>query len=173
VAVTPTVTMTPPHPTTPPALTVTPPASPTTPPVSTPTTPSTPEAPRPCASFNDFAPGKSNVTVTPVNKARAIAMGTALCTWAGGGQTFTIEEWVSDGGLSTGFSGLTYDIQAHVTGAGAGPVDGEAWVAVYLGAPGTGPFHDGTQVVLQTKLAETLKAKIEAPGSPFDAFAKG
>jgi hypothetical protein len=41
------------------------------------------------------------------------------------------------------------------------------------GCPGTGPFHDGTQVVLQTKLAGTLKAKIEAPGSPFDAFAKG
>jgi hypothetical protein len=172
VAPPPTVTIAPPRTTTPPPVAVTTTAGPTTPAVSTTTPP--PAAPKLCAIFDDFAPGSgSNVTVTAENKAHATAMGTALCTWVGGGAKYNIEEWVSDGGVSMGFSGLTYDIQAHVTGAGAGPVDDEAWVAVYLGPPGTGPFHDGTQVVLQTKLAETLKAKIEAPGSPFDAFAKG
>jgi hypothetical protein len=175
VAVTPTLTSSPPRTTTPPPVAVTTPAGPTTSPVSPTTTqPSTPADPKPCKTFDDFAPGSGgNVTVTAQMKARAIAMGTALCAWAGGGQTYDVEEWVSNGGLSMGYVGLTYNIQAHITGAAAGPPTGEYWIAITQGTGTGATFPDGTQVHYETSVPAAIKAKIEASGSPFDAFAKG
>ncbi|MDX6243390.1 MAG: hypothetical protein QOE76_1113 [Frankiales bacterium] len=153
------------------------PAAPTTP-ATTPTTSTTaattqpPAAPEPCKTFDDFAPGAGgNLTVTAQMKARAIAMGTALCAWAGGGKTYEIEEWVSIGGLSTGYVGLTYNIQAHIIGGSAGPIPaGEYWIAVTHGAASGATFPDGTQVHYETSVPAAIKAKVEAPGSPFDAF---
>ena len=112
--------------------------------------------------------------ITDAMKAKARAMGDKLCALVGGGARYNIEEWISIGGLSGFFHGLTHDVQAHLTGAGAGPVDNEAWVAVSQAPAGTAPtFKDGTTIALQTKLANSLKAKIEVPGGPFDAFATG
>ncbi|BEP14462.1 hypothetical protein acdb102_27730 [Acidothermaceae bacterium B102] len=126
--------------------------------------------PLPCAVADNFA----DPTVTAAEKQHAQAMGTALCRLVGGGAHYTIEEWISNGGLSGMFHGLTYDIEAHLIGAHAGPVNNEAWLAIHLAPAGTTPtFPDGTMVTLQTDLATLLKDKIEVQGGPFDAFAGG
>jgi hypothetical protein len=49
-------------------------------------------------------------------------------------------------------------------------VTGEFWIAVTEGKPGSSTFPDGTQVRYETNVSKDLKAKIEADGSPFDAF---
>ena len=170
-----------PAPPTPPAVVThtTQPPAPTSlspsPTVSLSPSPSTSAAPLPCTVLDDFAPGAAgSLVVTDAMKAKANAMGTALCTLVGGGARYQMEEWLSIGGLSGGFNGLTYDVEAHLIGAAAGPVDDEAWLAVYQAPAGTTPtFADGTMITLQTRLAESLKAKIEVQGGPFDAFGAG
>ena len=89
-------------------------------PVTT-TPPSTPTALLPCTVSDDFGPGLAGtLVITDAMKAKARAMGNTLCQLVGGGARYNIEEWISIGGLSGLFHGLTYDVQAHLTGAGCG-----------------------------------------------------
>jgi hypothetical protein len=106
----------------------------------------------PCPTFNDF----SDASVTVAEKARATAMGTYLCSALGGGAKFgQLEEWVSTGGLSGGYPGRVYNIQAHHPGIGAGnPTEqGEIWISVYQDK--ASPTSTGVQV---SDDGETLSA---------------
>ena len=139
----------------------------------------------PCPTFDDFTDGK----VTAAQKTRATAMGTYLCSALGGGAKFgQVEEWVSTGGLSGGGTGLTYDIQAHHPGAGAGnPTEqGEVWLSISQHSPVAGAaavsvtadqgvlsaiWPDGT-TVLMTAGKDTPANRAILADPVFDAFAQ-
>jgi hypothetical protein len=140
----------------------------------------------PCPVFDNFAQGG----VTPAEQARATDMGAALCAALGGGFKFgQVEEWVSNGGLSGGYPGRVYNVQAHHPEAGAGnPTEqGEIWLAVWKGTPApaangvkvtsvdrslTAVWPDGTTINMEAgKDTPANRAILADP--VFDAFAKG
>ena len=145
-----------------------------------------PVATTPCPVFDNFGDGG----VTPTEQARATAMGSSLCSALGGGAKFSqLEEWVSTGGLSGGYTGRVYNLQAHHPEAGGRQPDraGRDLARGLAGTPSPGAAgvtvssHEGVlQAMWPDGTTINMEAGKDTPANRsilvnpvFDAFPKG